>query len=132
MNLLLHNFVRSHTFPLKNLIWVDFVRRRSQSGGQRTCELRDSATTMHSDTDSSLPYPTLLVHADDHLSVTTDIAPPLHPSTTYHYPRNVEDWKPASDEDSAPSAPIYSRVSYSTTERVEYVLGQLMGGIIRR
>jgi cystathionine beta-lyase/cystathionine gamma-synthase len=85
---------------------------------------------MQNDTDSSLPYPTLLVHADDHLSPTTDIAPPLHPSTTYHYPPNIEDWVPL--DESLSSAPVYSRVSYSTTGRVEKVLGDLTGGIYPR
>lgn len=83
---------------------------------------------MQDGTDSALPYPTLLIHADDHLSTTTDIAPPLHPSTTYHYPRDAEDLKPISDEDSLSASPIYTRLSYSTTERVEHVLGQLMRG----
>jgi len=87
---------------------------------------------MQNETSSSLPYPTLLVHADDHLSTTTDIAPPLHPSTTYHYPLNVDDWHPVGDEDALSSAPIYTRLSYSTTERVEKVLGDLMGGTRRR
>lgn len=78
----------------------------------------------------SFPYPTLLVHADDCLSQTTDIAPPLHPSTTYQYPINPEDWHPVQDNGpERPSEPVYSRVSYSTTERVEKVLGELMGGL---
>ena len=87
---------------------------------------------MHNaDTDSppTFPYPTLLVHADDHLAPTTDIAPTLHPTTTYHYPTDPEDWHPAADDLEAHRAePVYSRLSYSTTERVEQVLGQLMGG----
>ena len=75
-------------------------------------------------------YPSLLIHADDQLAPTTDIAPTLHPSTTYHYPVNPDDWRPAVDgEEEHPNEPVYSRVSYSTTERVEKVLGELMGGI---
>jgi hypothetical protein len=76
------------------------------------------------------PYPTLLVHADDHLSPTTDIAPTLHPSTTYHYPPNWQDLRPVADghADGFQDDPVYTRLSYSTTERVEKVLGELMGG----
>src|SRR5271154_5618134 len=78
-------------------------------------------------------YPTLLVHADDHLAPTTDIAPTLHPSTTYHYPDNPDDWRPAVEgEPERPDVPVYSRLSYSTTERVEKVLGDLMGGLFHR
>jgi len=78
----------------------------------------------------TFPYPTLLVHADDHLAQTSDIAPPLHPSTTYHYPVNVEDWRPVADYNAEELSddPVYSRLSYSTTARVEKVLGELIGG----
>jgi hypothetical protein len=81
--------------------------------------------------DEAFPYPTLLVHADDGLAPTTDIAPTLHPSTTYRYPINEADWHPVQDgERENPREPVYSRLSYSTTERVEKVLGELMGGNI--
>ena len=77
----------------------------------------------------ALTYPSLLIHADDHLAPTTDIAPTLHPSTTYRYPVNPDDWRPIVDgEEEHPDEPVYTRVSYSTTERVEKVLGELMGG----
>jgi hypothetical protein len=77
-----------------------------------------------------LPYPTLLVHADDRLAPTTDVAPALHPSTTYCYPLDQADWHPVQDggPDNPLSEPVYSRLSYSTTERAEKVLGDLMGG----
>jgi len=81
-------------------------------------------------TSPALTYPSLLIHADDHLAPTTDIAPTLHPSTTYHYPINPDNWRPVADgEEEGPDDPVYTRVSYSTTERVEKVLGELMGGI---
>lgn len=81
--------------------------------------------------DHTFPYPTLLVHADDGLAPTTDIAPTLHPSTTYRYPVNEADWNPVQDgERENPREPVYSRLSYSTTERVEKVLGELVGGKI--
>ena len=90
--------------------------------------LRDIAM-QNGDTHPEFPYPTLLVHADDHLAPTTDIAPTLHPSTTYRYPVEEENWHPVADgEEEHPDEPVYSRLSYSTTERVEKVLGELMGG----
>jgi len=85
---------------------------------------------MSTNKDPQFAYPTLLVHADDHLATTTDIAPPLHPSTTFHYPVEVKDWRPvgADGVEEITNEPVYSRLSYSTTERVEKVLGQLIGG----
>jgi len=81
------------------------------------------------ETHTSFPYPTLLVHADDHLAPTMDVAPTLHPSTTYRYPVDEADWEPAQDgKPEKAKEPVYSRLSYSTTERVEKVLGELMGG----
>ena len=85
----------------------------------------------NADKPDALKYPTLLVHADDHLAPTSDIAPTLHPSTTYRYPRNPEDWKPVADgnDESHSEEPVYTRLSYSTTDRVEKVLGELIGGM---
>jgi O-acetylhomoserine/O-acetylserine sulfhydrylase-like pyridoxal-dependent enzyme len=82
------------------------------------------------ETHPTFAYPTLLVHADDHLAPTSDIAPSLHPSTTYRYPVDPNDWRPIADGwEELRDEPIYTRVSYSTTERVEKVLGELMGGL---
>jgi cystathionine gamma-synthase len=81
--------------------------------------------------DAPLAYPTLLVHADDKLAPTSDVAPALHPSTTYVYPPNTDDWRPIADfPGSLPDGgdPVYSRLSYSTTDRVEKVLGELLKG----
>jgi cystathionine gamma-synthase len=85
---------------------------------------------MSTDEIEQYPFPTLLVHADDHLAPTTDIAPALHPSTTYHYPVKVEEWRPVGTDnrEEISHLPVYSRLSYSTAARVEKVLGELMGG----
>ena len=42
----------------------------------------------------------------------------------------MEDWRPVADGhgDGFGDEPVYTRLSYSTTERVEKVLGELMGG----
>jgi hypothetical protein len=37
------------------------------------------------------------IHADDHLSRTQDVAPPLHVSTTFCYPRKASDLVPESE-----------------------------------
>ena len=37
------------------------------------------------------------LHADDELNVVTDVAPPLHLSTTYRYPENPDELKPCAD-----------------------------------
>lgn len=40
---------------------------------------------------------TLALHADDALNNVTDVAPPLHLSTTYRYSENPEDLVPWAD-----------------------------------
>jgi hypothetical protein len=37
---------------------------------------------------------TLAIHADDVLNTVTDVAPPLHVSTTFRYPKKAEDLVP--------------------------------------
>ena len=69
-----------------------------------------------------LPFPirgsTVDCHGDDDIEPTADIAPPLHPSTTFvqSSPHNV-----------SPHL-VYSRVDSVTRQRVEAVLGRLDGG----
>lgn len=42
---------------------------------------------------------TLALHADDSVNVVSDVAPPLHLSTTYRYSDNPEDLVPWADTD---------------------------------
>ena len=42
---------------------------------------------------------TLSLHADDPANVVTDVAPPLHVSTTFRYPDNPEDLVPVADSE---------------------------------
>ena len=69
-----------------------------------------------------LPFPisgsTIDCHADDDIEPTADIAPPLHPSTTF-----VQ----SSQHNSNPHL-IYSRIDNVTRQRVETLLGRLDGG----
>lgn len=58
---------------------------------------------------------TLAIHADADLEDGSDVAPPIHVSTTFA----------ASEE---PGAPIYAREGTITRERLEAVLGALEGG----
>ncbi|KAI5851657.1 Cys/Met metabolism PLP-dependent enzyme-domain-containing protein [Morchella snyderi] len=83
---------------------------------------------------------TLSIHADNsHANRTiNDIAPPIHVSTTFHYPRDPDALIPCSDRVAAaaadtsgkpPSAPyVYSRVSAPSTTRLEQVLSTLLHG----
>lgn len=71
---------------------------------------------------------TLSVHADDGLGRTSDVAAPLHVSTTFAYTNNPADLISASEWTSTPEDPIYSRYSQPTIPRVEKVLSALLDG----
>jgi cystathionine gamma-synthase len=93
--------------------------------------------------DSSPPEPTqsltyslstLGVHGDDPINSATDVAPPLHVSTTYRYPNDPSLLKPLSYLPShTPGDPIladshvYSRATAPNTSRLELILTQLLG-----
>ncbi|KAG2182716.1 hypothetical protein INT44_005696 [Umbelopsis vinacea] len=68
---------------------------------------------------SLLGFSSLSIHADDSLSNSSDIAPPIHVSTTYSQP----------DPDQPDgNGLVYSRYSTATRDRVERVLGTLNKG----
>lgn len=77
---------------------------------------------------------TLAIHADDHLNQTTDVAPPIHLSTTYRYPSSPSalapvpaDTDPSAAALLSPTAPlIYSRVAASNFNRLETLLAPLL------
>ena len=75
---------------------------------------------------------TRAVHADEHLNVATDIAPPLHVSTTFRYPRDPELLNPVYDEDLSEydtrTEHCYSRLSNSNGTRLEAILTSLLKG----
>ena len=88
---------------------------------------------------------TELIHADDHLAQTSDVAPTIHPSTTHKYPRDIERLKPARelaysklgghlDEfvngEVEPEAFVYSRLHSPTVSRAEAVLSKVLGGYV--
>ncbi|KAF2014060.1 PLP-dependent transferase [Aaosphaeria arxii CBS 175.79] len=73
---------------------------------------------------------TYAVHADDRINTVTDVAPPIHPSTTFRYPRNPEQLQPVpkgSEEHVNLTTPlIYSRLASSSTNRLETILAPLL------
>ncbi|KAJ5806768.1 hypothetical protein N7474_010360 [Penicillium riverlandense] len=72
------------------------------------------------------------LHADDVLNVVTDVAPPLHLSTTFRYSDNPEDLMPAADaasfESPKPTSHIYSRFTAPNFTRFETILSSLCNG----
>ncbi|KAL5452857.1 hypothetical protein PMIN06_005780 [Paraphaeosphaeria minitans] len=74
---------------------------------------------------------TAAVHADDHINVLTDVAPAIHTSTTFRYPRNHADLQPvpASSSDFFPALQtplVYSRLASANINRLETVLAPLI------
>lgn len=72
---------------------------------------------------------TFAIHADDHVNVTTDVAPAIHTATTFRYPRNPGELQPAPVEGeyldlSTPL--VYSRLTNSNINRLETVLTPLI------
>ncbi|OJJ51738.1 hypothetical protein ASPZODRAFT_148962 [Penicilliopsis zonata CBS 506.65] len=73
---------------------------------------------------------TRALHADDPLNVVTDVAPPLHLSTTFRYPDNPDDLAPATKAtyDLDPTTHIYSRHTAPNYSRFETILSSLLNG----
>ena len=58
-----------------------------------------TATAIMSPSHEAAGPSTLSLHADDPANVVTDVAPPLHVSTTFRYPDNPEDLVPVADSE---------------------------------
>lgn len=80
---------------------------------------------------------TLSIHGDDPINSSTDVAPALHVSTTFRYPRDPAQLHPTDDldiPDRIPGQPIladshiYSRLTAPNASRLELILTQLLGG----
>ena len=72
---------------------------------------------------SSYSFSTSAVHADDNMELfrpQTDVAPPIHFSTTYQYPSSPSALRPLEHN------PCYSRENYPTIERCETVLQSIL------
>ncbi|KAH7066040.1 Cys/Met metabolism PLP-dependent enzyme-domain-containing protein [Paraphoma chrysanthemicola] len=69
------------------------------------------------------------IHADDRVNALTDVAPPIHTSTTFRYPRDVSKLQPVPDEGefldlSTPL--VYSRLTSANINRLETILAPLI------
>ncbi|KAJ9649597.1 hypothetical protein H2199_000375 [Coniosporium tulheliwenetii] len=71
---------------------------------------------------------TLAIHADDAVNVLTDVAPPMHVSTTFRYDNSTLD--PVGDEELDPTGNfhVYSRLAGPNTTRFEAILSSLLDG----
>lgn len=79
---------------------------------------------------SSLRPATHGIHADDRTNILTDVAPPIHTSTTFRYARDPSKLVPVHAEDGEIcdlSTPlVYSRLSSANINRVETILAPLI------
>ncbi|KAL2266594.1 hypothetical protein VTJ83DRAFT_5946 [Remersonia thermophila] len=77
-----------------------------------------------------LALASLSIHADDYTNTHPAVAPPMHVSTTFRYPRNPDELVPWSeaDPDDFESFYIYSREKSPTSTRYEAILTSLLGG----
>lgn len=69
------------------------------------------------------------IHADDRINILTDVAPPIHTSTTFRYPHNPEELVavPTEDEYIDLQTPlIYSRLASANINRLETILAPLI------
>lgn len=81
--------------------------------------------------DANVGASTRSLHADDPLNLVTDVAPPLHLSTTFRYPDNPDDLVPAKDlsgYDQDKTKHIYSRATAPNYTRFEMILSSLLNG----
>ncbi|KAJ5109466.1 trans-sulfuration enzyme [Penicillium angulare] len=71
------------------------------------------------------------LHADDVLNVVSDVAPPMHLSTTFRYskdPAALVPFADLSDTQIDPNTHVYSRVSAPNQTRFETILSSLLKG----
>ncbi|KAF2465327.1 PLP-dependent transferase [Lindgomyces ingoldianus] len=79
-----------------------------------------------------MPYSlaTLAIHADDRTNILTDVAPAIHTSTTFRYPRNPSALQPVPssgvEEVGLQTPLVYSRLASSNINRLETILTPLL------
>ncbi|KAJ5821233.1 uncharacterized protein N7525_010517 [Penicillium rubens] len=73
---------------------------------------------------------TKALHADDVLNLVTDVAPPIHLSTTFRYPNDPDQLVPSEDpvDEFNGKNYVYSREFAPNATRFESVLSSLLGG----
>ena len=81
---------------------------------------------MHLD---SISPSTLAIHADDALNVVPDVAPPIHVSTTFRYPRDPSELHAiygVNPQERNPTEHCYSRDTTHGSSRIEIILSSLL------
>ncbi|KIV81752.1 hypothetical protein PV11_03914 [Exophiala sideris] len=78
---------------------------------------------------TSLSPATQAIHADDPLNHLTDVAPPIHVSTTFRYDKDPDRLRPFHERDNNlnPGEHVYSRLTTHSTTRLEAILTILLG-----
>ncbi|KAJ6001441.1 hypothetical protein N7499_002644 [Penicillium canescens] len=73
---------------------------------------------------------TKALHADDALNLVTDVAPPIHLSTTFRYPNDPNQFIPSEDpvDEFNGKNYVYSREFAPNATRFEAILSSLLGG----
>ncbi|KAL2823267.1 pyridoxal phosphate-dependent transferase [Aspergillus cavernicola] len=73
---------------------------------------------------------TRALHADDYLNLVTDVAPPIHLSTTFRFPKEPENLIPSEDpvDEFDGTNYVYSREFAPNATRFEAVLSSLLNG----
>ncbi|KAF1966741.1 cystathionine gamma-synthase-like protein [Bimuria novae-zelandiae CBS 107.79] len=78
----------------------------------------------------SLSAATAAVHADDRMNILTDVAPAIHTSTTFRYPRNHAELQPVPESTGEvidlQTPLVYSRLASSNINRLETILTPLI------
>ncbi|KAH7417193.1 pyridoxal phosphate-dependent transferase [Cadophora sp. MPI-SDFR-AT-0126] len=79
---------------------------------------------------SNLSLSSKTIHADDYLNEGSDVAPPMHVSTTFRYDRNPENLKAWGERQPGESyeGHIYSRYTAPNTTRFEAILSDILKG----
>ncbi|KAJ4363965.1 hypothetical protein N0V83_009418 [Neocucurbitaria cava] len=78
---------------------------------------------------SSFHPATYGIHADDRINIVTDVAPPIHTSTTFRYPHNSDELQPVPTEGEFATLQtplVYSRLASANINRLETILAPLI------
>ncbi|KAL9115793.1 MAG: hypothetical protein Q9227_000161 [Pyrenula ochraceoflavens] len=107
------------------------VRSNTKNGTTTTIDPQKADEILSQPPDSPTAHPsTFALHADDPLNLVTDVAPPLHLSTTFRYPHQPEDLAPlhSNPQDHDRKKHVYSRYTTPNTTRLEAILASLLHG----
>jgi len=106
--------------------------QRSTLFHHKTKQLRTTFDLALPDHPSNMPSyhaSTHGIHADDQINTVTDVAPPIHTSTTFRYPHNPDELQPVPVEGEfvdLQTPLVYSRLASASTNRLETILAPLL------